>query len=142
MRRSAAVAAAVLFAALPLVGCGDDPDTAPHERAIRRVVTSFAAATDARACELLTPKALVRVYGGKGKGNYRRARANCVARSERFEPDRIEITRAEVIDDELRTGRVKAIGKRGRREYTVVLRRPVDDWLIDQITQRPVEPAD
>ena len=137
-------AALSLAALLALPGCGDDdPQREVNEKRVREVVIEFAEASGPEACDLLTGEAVVELYGGTGES------ADNVSNKEvdgadgkgrqaasRFEGQDVRVETVEVIGD--RAAKVKALNPRGDREYNVLVRKPEDDWLIDQITQKAV----
>jgi hypothetical protein len=118
-----------------VAGCGDDPDEKANIGQVRSVVTRFAAAGDASACNLLTGNALVHVYGGFDSPPAV-AKANCVKKAGGFKGEPINITKAQVIDNQ--TAKVNALSTDGKFTYSVTVRRPKKTWLIDQITLHKV----
>lgn len=128
----------LLLAAAVAVGasaCRSDSSTKANISEVRSVVIQFAAASDARACDLLTGNALVNVYGGFTSPPAV-AKAKCVKRSAGFKGEPITITKAQLIDNQ--TAKVNALSTDGRFTYSVTVRRPRKTWLIDQITLRKV----
>ena len=81
MRTRALIAAVASTTAL--AGCGDDPEKRIDSDQIRQVVTEFAAADGPEACDMLSPDAVVNVYGGFTKP-LRVSHAECVRRAEKF----------------------------------------------------------
>jgi hypothetical protein len=135
MRPLRATAALVLSAAaLGTAGCGDNPGTPSDPATVRSLVTRFAAAGDASACDMLTGNALKNLYG-RFNSPIPKAKANCVKRSAKFSGEPIEITKVEIIDDV--TAKVNALGKGGTFTYGVTLRKG-KRWLIDEINQYKV----
>ncbi len=134
-RTTAALALAVV--AIGAAGCGDDPVEKANIGKVRAVVTQFAQAGDASACNLLTGDALSNVYGGFGN-DPKKSKAACVKRAATFKGEPITITKASVIDNQ--TAKVNALSKDGKFTYSITVRRPGKTWLIDQITQHKVRP--
>ena len=133
MRLSCTHAALVaLVLASALAGCGTSPASKANARQVRAVVTQFALAHDAGACDLLTDNAVQNVYGGFSDP-IPEARTNCRARSRRFKGQPVRITQVNVINDT--TAKVGATTPDGKVAYTVVVRKTGPRWLIDQITQ-------
>jgi hypothetical protein len=130
MRRCLSILGAC--AALSLAGCGGDdaPDADPDE--IGRVVERFALADGPRACRLLTPDALVRIYG-RFRQPVREARESCERRASDFEGREVEITEVQVSDDV--TATVRATGEGGEVTYAVKVLRIDGRWRIDRINQ-------
>jgi hypothetical protein len=129
--RLPAVLAAAAVLALAAAGCGEKPKVDTDQ--IRGVVEQFALASDASACDLLSPKALTNLYGEFKKKNVDKARAECVRKSKHFKGEKISIDNVNVIDDE--RVRVSAIGADGEIAYGVSLRRYGSKWLIESISQ-------
>jgi hypothetical protein len=129
--------AAVALAALPLAvsGCMSARENQYVENA-RAVTTRFAAAHDARACELLTGRALVQLYGVQLNQPVRVARARCVRSSTAFQGEPVEIADTRLIDD--RTVKVTALNEGGTFTYAVTVRRPGTRWLVDEVNQYKV----
>jgi hypothetical protein len=118
-----------------VAGCGDDPVEKANIGQVRSVVTRFASAHDASACDLLTGNALTNVYGGFSP-DVAKAKAACVRKSAGFKGEPINITKASVIDQQ--TAKVNALSTDGKFTYSVTVRRPKKTWLIDQITLHKV----
>jgi hypothetical protein len=118
-----------------VAGCGDDPVEKANIGQVRSVVTRFAEARDASACDLLTGNALVNVYGGF-ESRPEVAKANCVKKSASFQGEPIKITNAQVIDNV--TAKVAALSEDGKFTYSVTVRRPKKAWLIDEINLHKV----
>ena len=118
-----------------VAGCGEDPVEKANIGQVRSVVTRFAEAGDAGACDLLTGNALVNVYGNFDS-LYVVAKANCVKKASGFKGEPIDITKAQVIDNQ--TAKVNALSTDGKFTYSVTVRRPPKKWLIDQITLHKV----
>jgi hypothetical protein len=139
-------AACVALAALALSGCGGDDGSEEDVRQVRDVVNRFAGAEDREACDLLTDEALVELYGGGSSSATSgpavdRAEDACVERSAQFRGARVRIEKVDIVAE--RAARVKAFNEPHDREYNLLLRKPEgeDDWLIDQIIQKPVPRA-
>lgn len=130
MRTRTVIAAAI--AALALAGCGDDPERRVDADEIRKVVREFAAAEGPEACELLSPNAVVNVYGGFSEP-LRKSRAECVRRSENFEGERIHLGEIEVVNDA--SVRISAKNSDRTVSYNVKVERFGGDWLIEKINQ-------
>ena len=112
-------------------GCGDDTRGVDLGQ-VRSVVHQFATADDAKACELLSPNALVNVYGGFRKP-VDESRAICERRSARFTGEDVKITDLNVIDPD--TVRVTALSPKGDVTYYMGVRKFGPSWRIDEITQ-------
>jgi hypothetical protein len=130
-------ALALAAVALAASGCGDDPVTKANIAKVRGVVTRFAEAGDASACNLLTGNALTNVYGAFNP-DVAQAKANCVKNSASFKGEPITIVKASVIDNQ--TAKVNALSKDGKYTYSITVRKPGKTWLIDQITLHKVTP--
>jgi hypothetical protein len=135
MRRSC-TAAALAAIAVAVAGCGSSAKTKANLRDVRAVVTEFALAHDARACDLLTDNAVQDVYGGF-TDPIPKARANCRARSRSFRGQAIKITQVNLVNDT--TAKVGATSTDGKIGYTVTVRKNGTRWKIDQITQAKVK---
>ena len=122
---------AALRAAVAVAGCGDDKSGVDVAQ-IRSVVNQFATASNAHACDLLSPNALQDVYGGFKKP-VPVAKATCVRRSSQFRGQPITIKELDVIDAS--TARVVALNPKGDVTYNVAVRRFGPAWRIDDITQ-------
>jgi hypothetical protein len=120
-------------AALALAGCGGDPSKKVDVKQIHSVVTQFAEATGPKACNLLSPDGVVNVYGAFTQP-VQQARANCLARSPKFNGRPIKLTVLKVIDPD--TVRQGATNLKGDITYNVTLRKFGPSWRIDEITQR------
>jgi hypothetical protein len=129
--------AAVALAALPLAasGCLSAKQKQYVENA-RAVTTQFAAADDARACDMLTGKALVKLYGVQLNRPVPVARARCARSSTAFRGEPVKITGTQLIDD--RTVKVSARNEAGTFTYAVTVRRPRNRWLVDEVNQYKV----
>jgi hypothetical protein len=123
-------------AATLLAGCGDDAEKRVDTAQIRSVVSQFAMSSDAHACDLLSPDALVNVYGGFSKSP-EQSHAECVRRSVKFTGQPVRITVLKVLDSE--TARVSALSPSGRVTYTLTLRKFGPSWRIDEINQSKTE---
>jgi len=122
--------APLIAAALVVAGCGEGPQVDTEQ--IRSVVEQFALADDAHACKLLSPNAVVDLYG-KFEQPEATARANCVRRSKDFEGEPVTIENLNVIDED--RARVSAIDQDGEVSYGVSLRRYGPSWRIESISQ-------
>jgi hypothetical protein len=127
--RLPALLACAALAALP--GCGK-AKSAVDEAQIRSVVTQFAESGDAHACDLLSPDALVDLYGGFRKP-VPVARAACVRRAGQFRGAPVTITHVNVVDAS--TASVTALDPAGDVTYSVAMRRFGPAWRIDDISQ-------
>jgi hypothetical protein len=135
-RTTAALALAVVAAGA--AGCGgSDPVEKANIGKVRAVVTQFAEAGNASACNLLTSDELSNVYGGFSE-DPAVGKAACVKRAAAFKGEPITITNASVIDNQ--TAKVAALSKDGKFTFSVTVRKPGKRWLIDQITQHKVTP--
>ena len=130
MRSRALIAA--LAATTALAGCGDDPEKRIDTDQIRNVVTEFAAADGPEACDMLSPDAVVNVYGGFTKP-LRVSHAECVRRSKKFKGERLHLGKIEVVDDA--SVRIGAENSDRTVSYNVKVVRFGDEWLIDKINQ-------
>jgi hypothetical protein len=119
-------------AALAAPGCGDGGASNPDYAQVRSVVTQFAEASDARACDLLSPDALVELYGGFRKP-VGVARAACVRRSRAFRGESVTITQVFVHADG--TADVTALDPAGDVTYNVDVRKLGPAWRIDGVSQ-------
>ena len=119
-------------AALALAGCGSDKQKGVDTAQIRSVVSQFAISAGPKACRLLSPDALVNIYGGYTKPTDE-ARAACIQRSGSFKGQKIKITQLRVISDS--TAKVTALNRKGDVTYTVTVRRFGPSWRIDEINQ-------
>lgn len=118
--------------AVAAAGCGGATGTASDAQA-RRVVSEFANAHDARACDLLTVDALRNVYGGY-TAPPQKAKRNCISRSRHFKGAKVTTTDLTKVDAD--TVKVGALSADGKISYTVTLRRKgARRWQIDQIAQ-------
>jgi hypothetical protein len=125
LKRTAALAAAA--GALALAGCGDDWDD--DRRAAERVAREFALADGPEACDLMSEAGLRDVYGGDiSRSPY----YNCLARSNRFEGQEIEIKDTEKDDDDRITVAAKTADD---RHFRVTLREAVGEWRVDRIIE-------
>jgi hypothetical protein len=118
--------------AVAIGGCGDDT-RGVNLAQVRSVVHQFAKADDAKACELLSPNALVNVYGGFRKP-VDESRAICERRSKNFEGEDVKVTDLNVIDPD--TVRVTALSPKGDVTYFVGVRKFGPAWRVDEITQK------
>ena len=119
-------------------GCGGDGGRegtgGSAKSQVKNVVTEFAAASDADACDYLTDKALERIYGG---------RSGCLRRSRGFEGGAVKIRQVRVLEQG--QAKVSATSLGGGEHYTVQLTRvgcgrcitgtDAGDWRIEDITQ-------
>jgi hypothetical protein len=123
----------VVLLALAVAGCGQSAAEKRDLATARSIVQRFSEASDARACGLLTNKAVRALYG-RFKQSAARSRANCARRSRAFRGEPVEITRAELLDP--RTIKVNALDQDGKFTYQVNLRKgPTGRWRIDLVTQ-------
>jgi hypothetical protein len=123
---------AAVATATALAGCGDDPAKRIDADQIRKVVTEFAAADGPEACDMLSPDAVVNVYGGFTKP-LRVSYAECVRRSKQFKGERLHLGKMEVVDDS--SVRLDAENSDRSVSYNVKVVRFGEDWLIDKINQ-------
>ena len=121
--RWAAVAA--LCTALGVAGCSGERDTG-EGRKIEAVVKRFALADGPAGCDLLTTKALARLYSG---------RAGCVKRARRFQAQRVDVTFVKFRTSN--SARATAKTRDGRRYWTVGVERHHGRWLVDSVTSIP-----
>jgi hypothetical protein len=133
-----AVTALLATLAVASVGCGGggsrEGRSASAKSQVKNVVTEFAAASDADACDYLTDKALERIYGG---------REGCLRRSRGFEGGAVKIRQVRVLEQG--QAKVSATSLGGRQHYTIELTRvgcgrcitgtDAGDWRIEDITQ-------
>ena len=124
-----------LLAAIAIAGCGDDTGDVDVAQ-IRSVVHQFANASDAHACDLLSPDQLRDVYGGFKK-SVEQSKAICVRRSKDFKGQPVKIDQLDIID--ANTARVVALNPKGDITYNVAVRRFGPAWRIDEITQSKTE---
>jgi hypothetical protein len=134
-KRLLPIATCVLLAT-SLAACGSDASKKVDVQQIRSVVLQFAASDGAKACDLLSPDALVNVYGGFSLPPDQ-AKAACVKKSVGFKGQPIRITKLNVVDDA--TARVTALNPKGDITYNVAVRRFGPAWRIDEITQSKTE---
>jgi hypothetical protein len=132
-RTTRAVAAAALCAGVLIAGCSGERDTG-EGRKIEAVIERFALAHGPGACDLLTTKALVRLYGGTGTTRAA-GKAGCVARSRRFEGQRVDVTFVKFRTDT--SARATAKTHDGRRYYTVAVEKRGGRWLVDAVVGIP-----
>ena len=122
------IATTLACAALALAACGDDGDQ--NERgAVQDVVEKFALGDGPKACDYLGGQALQDNYGGR---DYATGKERCEKAADRFEGERIKVTRVQVTSDT--TARVDT--EQGGRLYIVSLSKPQDDWVIERIIQQ------
>ena len=124
----AALAAAV-------AGCGSSTEGVDTEQ-IKSVVLQFAAADDAHACELLSPREVVNLYGNFTK-SVPEAKAACRRRSKDFEGEQVTIKNLNVIDQN--RARVSAENPAKTVTYGVSLRRYGPSWRIESISQAKLD---
>jgi hypothetical protein len=117
--------------AIALAGCGSDAKVDTGQ--VRSVVTQFAEADGPKACDLLSPDAVVNLYGGFTQP-VAQARANCLARSSSFKGRPVRITVVNVIDPD--TVKVGATNNKGDVTYSVTLRKFGPSWRIDEVRQQ------
>jgi hypothetical protein len=139
MRRSLAASLAVLLPPAVLVaGCGQSATEKRDLAAARAIVIRFSEASDSKACELLTYKAVRALYG-KFTAPAAKARANCVRRARFFRGEPVKITRSELLDPQ--TIKINALDQDGKYSYQVNLRKGGGGrWRIDLVTQAKVTP--
>jgi hypothetical protein len=136
MRRT--FAALGCCAVVALAGCGQSA----HEKAdlgkARSIVTRFAAAGDASACNLLTTHALKNLYGNF-TAKRAKAKAKCIRTATGFKGAPIRIIRSELLDN--RTAKVVANSADNKFSYSVNLRRKGGKrpWRIDTIAQAKLD---
>ena len=125
-----AVALVATVGALALAGCGDEDN--PNKDKVESVVRQFAASDNRKACDLLTPDALIKVYGGANKD---RAYDTCIERSKKFQGDEVDIDDTDVAGD--RRAVIKASTGSGddERRFKITLRNISGTWLIDEIVE-------
>ena len=117
--------------ATAVAGCGGGK-TEVDVAQIRSVVTQFAEAGVARACDLLSPDALVELYGAFRKP-VPVAKAACVKRSASFRGEPVTITDLSVIDSA--SAHVTAVSAAGDVTFSVDVRRFGPAWRIDDVSQ-------
>jgi hypothetical protein len=134
-RLTLAAAAAALCATLATGGCSGDRDTG-EGRKIEAAVKRFAHSHGPDACNLMTHRALSRVYGGRSASAVV-GKARCRARSSRFEGERVAVTFVKIKTSTEAQATAKTLD--GRRYWTVGLLKRRGRWLIDAVTtaQRP-----
>lgn len=134
MRKRVLPLPALVAAAVAVAGCGSDPAVKTVDtNQIRSVVTQFAQASGPRACALLSPDAVVNVYGSFTQP-VDQARAACIAKSSSFKGKPVTITDVNVIDAS--TAKVGATNPKGDVTYSITMRRFGPSWRIDAINQR------
>jgi hypothetical protein len=113
-------------------GRGGGSGGGSEEARIKEAVHEFAGASDARACDFLTDKALERLYRG---------RAGCIRRSPRFESGAVEVEDVHVREDGSAIAKTTSLD--GERRYEVELTRvgcarglPAGSWCIDEVRRR------
>lgn len=121
--------------AIALAGCSDTKGV--DVKQVRGVVNQFAESHGPDACTLLSPTAVVDLYG-KSIQPVARARASCVARSKDFKGQAVTITTTNVIDPG--TVKVGATNKKGDITYSVMLRKVGPHWRIDDVRQARTRP--
>ena len=126
----------VLGSAALVAGCGSSAADKIDMAKVRSVVTQFAASNGPRACDLLSPDALVNVYGGFKK-TPQQAHAACVRQSKRFRGQHVKIVASRVIDPQ--TVRLSAVSPNGKVSYTVTVQKVGANWRIEQINQAKAE---
>jgi hypothetical protein len=115
-----------------LAGCGEERAD-PRAAAVAETIEAFAGATGARACDLLSPAALDRLYGG---------RSGCIERSRAFQAGQVEV-------EEVGVGRAgnraiaeaRSLGGRQRFRIVAVLVPPPGceppcrrlEWRVDEV---------
>jgi hypothetical protein len=126
---------------------GDDSETKNGKEAVA-VVEKFAGASGPEACNLLTPNALRNVYGGEDAVGQpavpidaappQYAVDNCLEAAPKFEGEKIEIDKVDVIAE--RAVKVQAAvpgtADDEDRLFDVTLRRKGDVYLIDEVREK------
>jgi hypothetical protein len=130
LRTTRAAGIAALFAALALAGCSGARDTGEGRR-IEALVKRFALAHGPDACDLLTTKALVKLYA-RGRGTLAAGRAGCIARSRRFEGQRVDVTFVKFRTAHSAHATARTGG--GRRFYSVGVEKHHGRWLVDSVS--------
>jgi hypothetical protein len=130
-----AVALGALCAGLALTGCSGDRDTG-EGRKVESVVKRFAQSHGRDACNLMTHRALARVYGGTSDSPAV-GKVQCLAKSGRFEGQPVAVTFVKIKSSTEAQATAKTLD--GRRYWTVAVRKLRGRWLIDAVTtaQRP-----
>jgi hypothetical protein len=126
--RGAAIAA--LCAAVALTGCSGARDTG-EGRKIEALVKRFALAHGPGACDLLTTKALVKLYAGRGT-TLAAGRAGCIARSRRFEGQRVVVTFVKFRT--AHSAHATARTQDGKHYYSVGVEKHHGRWLVDSVS--------
>jgi hypothetical protein len=128
-------AAGLACAALAVVGCSGDRDTG-EGRKIEAVVKRFSLSSGPEACSLMTPKALVTVYG-HGSLDPAVGKTRCVAASKRFSGQAAVVTFVRISDST--TAHASAKTSDSRRYFSVGLKKRRGRWLINSVAtaQRP-----
>jgi hypothetical protein len=128
-------AAALACAALAIAGCSGDRDTG-EGRKIEALVKRFALSSGPDACSLMTPKALVTVYG-HGSLDPTVGKTRCIAASKRFSGEAVAVTFVRISDSTTAHATAKTPG--GRRYFSVGLKKRRGRWLINSVAtaQRP-----
>lgn len=128
--RAAALGACCAGVALVLAGCSGQRDTSEGRR-IETVVKQFALSHGREACDLMTHKALLTVYGA-GATTPAAARAHCIARSPRFRGAPVDITYVSISS--ATSAHATAKTPDGRKYFSVGLAKVRGRWLIDAVT--------
>jgi hypothetical protein len=128
-RTTRRAALGALCATLALAGCSGARDTG-EGRKIEALVKRFALAHGPGACDLLTTRALVKLYGG-GRRTLAAGRAGCIARSRRFEGQRIDVTFVKFRT--AHSAHATAKTPDGRRYYSVGVEKHHGRWLVDSV---------
>lgn len=132
LTRAAPVAAAALCAALALAGCSGQRDT--HEgRKVEAVVKQFALSRGPETCAMFTTRALVSVYGGR-EVTPRAARVHCLARSRRFQGERVDVTFVKLNTPTTAHASARSLDR--RQFWTVGLLKFHGRWLIDSVARQ------
>ncbi|MEA2427308.1 MAG: hypothetical protein QOF37_936 [Thermoleophilaceae bacterium] len=122
-------------AALALAGCNDTQGV--DVKQVRSVVNQFAESGGPNACALLSPSAVVNLYGGFTQP-VTQARKSCVAQSKSFRGQAVTINTVNVVDPN--TVKVGATNKKGDITYSVTVRKFGPSWRIDDVRQAKTKP--
>jgi hypothetical protein len=132
-RITRAAGLAALCAGLALTGCSGDRDTG-EGRKIESVVKRFALSHGRDACNLMTHKALSRVYGGTSD-SAAVAKARCLAKSGSFEGQPVAVTFVKLKSSTDAQATAKTLD--GHRFWSVGVRKLRGRWLIDSVVSAP-----
>jgi hypothetical protein len=130
-----AAGVAALCAGLALTGCSGDRDTGEGRR-VEAAVKHFALSHGRETCNLMSHRALARVYRG-ASDNPVVGKARCLARSGKFQGQPVDVTFVRIKSSTDAQATVKSLD--GRRYWTVALLKRHGRWLIEAVTtaQRP-----